>query len=69
VCAAHRIPVADDLVSFLFDEFYAEKGLPRAGYHPKFLIEQVVAICEYEGIPVRLDKELLRIAWHNLYAR
>ncbi len=68
VCDQYNVTLPDDLVPFMFAEFYSKKDVPRAGYHPKYLVDQVVAMCEYKDIPVRLDKELVRVAWQNLYA-
>jgi len=68
VCEAHGIPVDSAILPFLFESFYAAKNINLAGYHPTYLIDQVIAMCDYHGVPVHLDKELIRMAWHNLYA-
>ena len=40
-----------------------------ANYQPVFLLDQIQAICEFEGIPGRLTPELVDRAWSNLFVR
>jgi hypothetical protein len=68
VCSAQGIAFDPELLEFLFREFYAAKGLPLAGYHPTYLVDQIKAMCEYHDIPVQINNDLLRLAWNNLYA-
>jgi hypothetical protein len=68
VCEERGIEPPDDLIPFLEQAFYERSDIPRAGYHPHYLIGQVAAMCEYAGRPPQLDKELLGLAWSNLFA-
>jgi predicted ATPase with chaperone activity len=68
VCAEKDLPLPDDILPYLFDEFYSKGEVPRGGYQPKYIVDQVIAQCEYEDIPARLDKNLVRMAWLNLFA-
>jgi hypothetical protein len=68
VCSTHGISFDAELLEFLFREFYDAKGIPLAGYHPTYLVDQAKAMCEYHGIPTQINKDLLRLAWRNLYA-
>jgi len=68
ICRQHKIDVPADILPYLFESFYSKKDIPLAGYHPKYIVEQVIAMCEYHDIPVHLDRDLLRIACYNLYA-
>ena len=68
VCDERSIPLREDTLPFLLAEFYRAQELPLAGYHPTYLVDQVIAMCEYHGVPTQLDKKLVRLAWHNLYA-
>ena len=43
-------------------------NVARAGYHPRYLLDQVAAMCEYRGLPLQLDRSLLELAWSNLFA-
>jgi hypothetical protein len=68
VCNQRGIDLPDNLVSFLEETFYKDGDVPRAGYHPRYLVDQVAAMCEYAGRPLQLDKALLGLAWSNLFA-
>lgn len=68
VCQAKGISFEDYIIPYLFENFYQAQKLPLAGYHPTYLVDQVIAMCEYYNVPRRLDKDLIRMAWHNLYA-
>jgi hypothetical protein len=68
VCHERGLDLPDDLVPFLEEAFYKGSTVPRAGYHPHYLVDQVAAMCEYSGRPLQLDKTLLGLAWSNLFA-
>jgi hypothetical protein len=68
VCRERGIELPDDLVAYLEEAFYARGAVPRAGYHPRYLVDQVKAMCEYAGRPLQLDRRLLGLAWSNLFA-
>ena len=68
VCSERGIDLPDDLVPFLEEAFYKDSDIPRAGYHPRYLVDQVAAMCEYAGRPLQLDRALLGLAWSNLFA-
>jgi hypothetical protein len=40
-----------------------------ANYQPVFLIDQIRAICDFEGIPYQMTPELIDRAWANLFVR
>ncbi len=40
-----------------------------ANYQPIFLIDQMIAICEFEGIPYRMTPELIDRAWANMFVK
>ncbi|MDU9002462.1 P-loop NTPase family protein [Sedimentitalea todarodis] len=40
-----------------------------ANYQPVFLIEQMIAICEFEGIPYQMSPALIDRAWANMFVR
>lgn len=40
-----------------------------ANYMPNFLIDQMIAICEFEGIPNQMSPALLDRAWANMFVR
>ncbi|MFN4130001.1 MAG: ATPase [Paracoccaceae bacterium] len=40
-----------------------------ANYQPTFLIDQMIAICEFEGIPYQMRPDLIDRAWGNMFVR
>lgn len=40
-----------------------------ANYQPIFLIDQMIAICEFEGIPYQMTPELIDRAWANMFVK
>jgi hypothetical protein len=40
-----------------------------ANYMPTFLIDQMIAVCDFEGIPYQMTPELIDRAWGNMFVR
>jgi hypothetical protein len=40
-----------------------------ANYQPVFLIDQMIAICDFEGIPYQMTPELIDRAWANMFVK
>ncbi|MDP1668054.1 ATPase [Phaeovulum sp.] len=40
-----------------------------ANYQPVFLIDQMIAICNFEGIPIQMTPDLIDRAWANMFVR
>ncbi|MEP2027462.1 MAG: ATPase [Paracoccaceae bacterium] len=40
-----------------------------ANYQPVFLIDQIMAICEFEGIPYQMTPDLIDRAWANMFVK
>ena len=40
-----------------------------ANYQPIFLIDQMISICEFEGIPYQMRPDLLDRAWANMFVK
>jgi hypothetical protein len=40
-----------------------------ANYQPVFLIDQMIAVCEFEDIPYQMTPELIDRAWGNMFVR
>ncbi|MDT0682357.1 ATPase [Roseicyclus sp. F158] len=40
-----------------------------ANYQPVFLIDQMMAICDFEGIPYQMSPELIDRAWANMFVK
>ena len=40
-----------------------------ANYQPVFLIDQMISVCDFEGIPYRMTPELVDRAWANMFVK
>ncbi|MCH2095129.1 MAG: ATPase [Rhodobacteraceae bacterium] len=40
-----------------------------ANYQPVFLIDQMIAICNFEGLPYKMTPELIDRAWGNMFVK
>ncbi|WP_322865279.1 ATPase [Aquicoccus sp. G2-2] len=40
-----------------------------ANYQPIFLIDQMISICNFEGIPYKMSPELVERAWANMFVK
>lgn len=40
-----------------------------ANYQPVFLIDQMIAVCDFEGLPYRMTPELVDRAWANMFVK
>lgn len=67
-CAAHDLPSPDDIAGLLPNGQDADDERPLAWFHPRFIVEHVLASCRYRNLPPRLDRDLVADALDNLYA-
>ncbi len=63
------VPLNEDALIHLLKKKYPAVDNIYANYHAPFLIDQVKAICDFEGIPYQLRPDLIDRAWENLYVR
>lgn len=66
MCDSHKLELPEEILSYLLKFFYYKNKVPLAAFHPKFIVEHAIACCNYEGIPPRLNLELVRDALENL---
>ncbi len=58
-----------DALVHLLRNRYPEIGNVYANYQPVFLIDQMRAICDFEGLPHRMSPELIDRAWANMFVK
>ena len=63
------MPLDEAALIHLIREKYPEISHVYANYQPVFLIDQMIAICEFEGIPYQMTPELIDRAWANMFVR
>ena len=59
----------ETLAHLLLDLYPNQPGAEFHAFHPKFLIEQTISICTYEGVKPELRRDFLDRAWANLFAK
>jgi hypothetical protein len=58
----------EQTMGFIVHELYAKtEGADYAGFHPRFLLDQVKSISSFEGVAPQLRPDFLHRAWANLY--
>ncbi len=64
------LEVKPEILEYLFFEKYPNRpGAELHAFHPRFLIEQTLSICTYEGVKPELRKDFLDRAWANLFSK
>jgi len=69
VAKKRGMPLDEAALLHLLQKKYPTIGNIYANYQPIFLIDQMRAICEFEGIPYRMSPELIDRAWANMFVR
>ena len=67
VCEEREIELPDDILPFLMKEYYDNDKIPLSRHHPKWIVEQVISRCDYDGTPPRLERKFVADALGNLY--
>ncbi|ARU00010.1 ATPase [Yoonia vestfoldensis] len=67
VARKRKMPLDEETLVHLLNRRYPEIDNIYANYQPVFLIDQMIAICEFEGIPYQMSPELIDRAWANMF--
>jgi len=65
-CENNGVEYQETVVSDIINEVEGVLGQSLAFYQPRFIIEQIVAACKYDGSHVRMDPELIKESLENL---
>lgn len=63
------MPLDEPTLIHLLKKRYPEIENNYANYQPVFLIDQMISICEFEGIPYQMSPELIDRAWANMFVK
>ncbi|SPJ30307.1 ATPase [Falsiruegeria mediterranea] len=63
------IPLDETALVHLLKVKYPTIDNTYANYQPVFLIDQMISICEFEGIPYQMSPELIDRAWANMFVK
>lgn len=69
VARKRKMPLDERALMHLLKVKYPTIGMNFANYQPTFLIDQMIAICEFEGIPYQMSPDLIDRAWGNMFVR
>ncbi|PWE31977.1 ATPase [Maritimibacter sp. 55A14] len=64
-----KMPLDEDTLVHLVRNRYPEINNVYANFHGQFLIDQMAAICDYEGLQYQMSPELIDRAWANLFVK
>ena len=64
-----KIPLDEATLLHLLKVKYPTIDNNYANYQPVFLIDQMIAICEFENIPYQMSPDLVDRAWANMFVR
>jgi hypothetical protein len=63
------IPLNEPALVHLLKVKYPTIDNIYANYQPVFLIDQMIAICDFEGIPYQMTPDLIDRAWANMFVK
>jgi hypothetical protein len=69
VARKRKMPLDETALLHLLKVKYPTIDDNYANYQPVFLIDQMIAICTYEGIPNQMTPDLIDRAWANMFVR
>lgn len=69
VARKKRVPLNEETLVHLLKKKYPEIDNVYANYQPNFLVDQMISICEFEGIPYQMSPELIDRAWANMFVK
>ena len=69
VAKKKKVPLNEEALLYLLKKKYPTVDNVYANYHGPFLLDQLKAICDFEGIPYQMRPDLIDRAWENLYVK
>jgi len=63
------MPLDETALVHLLKKKYPTIDNIYANYQPIFLVDQMIAICEFEGIPYQMAPDLIDRAWANMFVK
>jgi hypothetical protein len=69
VARKRKMPLDEAALLHLLKVKYPTINHNFANYQPTFLIDQMIAICEFEGIPYQMTPDLIDRAWGNMFVK
>ena len=67
VAKKRGMPLDEEALLHLLKKKYPTINNVYSNYQPIFLIDQMISICEFEGIPYQMTPDLVDRAWANMF--
>lgn len=67
VCERLGLAFRPEVIRYLLDEEHARRGVRLSACHPNDVLSRVAEICQYEGVPLRLDNDLVARACRDYF--
>jgi len=69
VADKEKIALDEEMFQYVLRTLTVENSHPLACYQPRFVVDQVLAACKYEGIAPTFNRERIAVALDNLYVK
>ena len=69
VARKKQMPLNEEALIYMLKVKYPTINNNFANYQPVFLIDQMISICDFEGIPYQMTPDLIDRAWGNMFVR
>ncbi len=69
VARKRKMQLCETSLVHLLKTKYPTIGNVYANYQPIFLVDQMIAVCDFEGLPYKMTPELVDRAWANMFVR
>ncbi len=69
VARKKQMPLNEEALLYMLKVKYPTIDNNFANYQPVFLIDQMISICEFEGLPYQMTPDLIERAWSNMFVR
>jgi len=66
ICDSYGLEFSPEMMAHLLNTFYLKHKVPLAGFHPKFIVEHVIAASNYLGSSPHITPELLGDSLENM---
>ena len=69
VARKKKMPLDEQALMYLMKVKFPTIENNYANYQPVFLIDQMIAVCDFENIPYQMTPDLIDRAWGNMFVR
>ena len=69
VARKKKMQLDEQALIYLLKTKYPTINNVYANYQPSFLIDQMIAVCDFEGWPYKMSQELVDRAWANMFVK